>query len=169
MEAVVLGPGEGDVITEQAERSVVIKAGIEPLALTESRYEPGERGPDPHVHWKHADAFYVLAGTLTFEYGRERTRSLGGPGTHVLVPAGVVHTFWNDGPDTARFLNVHAPSADFHEVLRQRRDRPDEEEHFDSFDPPEDGGRPAADVVVRGPARATPSPWARARRSSRPR
>jgi len=151
VEAVVLEPGQGDVITERPERSVVIKAGIDLLALTESRYAPGERGPDPHVHWEHADAFYVLAGTLTFEYGRERTRSRGEGGTHVLVPAGTVHTFWNDGPDEARFLNIHAPSANFHEVLRQRRDQPDEEEHFDSFDPPDDGGRPAADVVVREP------------------
>ncbi|MBA2616315.1 MAG: cupin domain-containing protein [Actinobacteria bacterium] len=151
MEAVVLEPGEGDVITEKPKRTVMIKAGIELLALTESRYAAGQRGPDPHVHWEHTDAFYVLAGSLFFEFGRERTRTRGEMGTHVLVPPGVVHTFWNEGPEEARFLNIHAPSANFHEVLRARRDRPNEEEHFDSFDPPEDGGRPAADVVVREP------------------
>lgn len=151
VDPVVLGPGEGETITEKPQRTVVIKAGIEPLALTESRYAAGERGPDAHVHWEHTDAFYVLEGALVFEVGGERARVHGEAGTHVLVPAGVVHTFWNEGPGEARFLNIHAPSANFHEVLRARRDGRDDEVEFDSFDPPEDGGRPAADAVVHGP------------------
>jgi mannose-6-phosphate isomerase-like protein (cupin superfamily) len=104
-----------------------------------------------HVHHEHTDAFYVLEGELVFEFGRERERASADVGTHVLVPSNVAHTFWNEGPTRARFLNIHAPSGNFHHVLRARRDRRDEEGAFDSFDPPPDGGRPAADVVVRGP------------------
>jgi mannose-6-phosphate isomerase-like protein (cupin superfamily) len=151
MEPIVLGPGGGEVITQKPERDVVVKAGMDELALTESRYEVGERGPDLHVHREHTDAFYVLEGTLVFELGRELERARVEAETHVLVPPNVAHTFWNDGPGRARFLNIHAPSGNFHHVLRARRDGRDEEADFDSFDPPPDGGLPAADVVVRGP------------------
>jgi mannose-6-phosphate isomerase-like protein (cupin superfamily) len=151
MDPIVLKPGGGEVITQKPERDVVIKAGLDALALTESRYEIGERGPELHVHREHTDAFYVLEGTLVFEFGRELRRAHAEAGAHVLVPANVAHTFWNEGPTRARFLNIHAPSGNFHHVLRARRDGRDEEASFDSFDPPPDGGLPAANVVVRGP------------------
>ena len=34
-----------------------------------------------------------------------------GPGTFVLVPPGVRHTFANRGDAVARFVNVHAPAG----------------------------------------------------------
>ena len=118
--------------------------------MTWTRYEPGERGPDPHIHKQHADAWYVLEGELLFGVGPDGGELHRAPaGTHVLVPAGVIHTFRNDSDATARFLNVHAPSMGFAESLRASRDG--REFHWDSFDPPEDGGRSAGDVVVRGP------------------
>jgi mannose-6-phosphate isomerase-like protein (cupin superfamily) len=74
------------------------------------------------------------------------------PGTLVAAPAGVVHTFANETSDEATFLNIHAPSMGFGEMLRARRDGRDEDtERFDQFDPPPDGGRPVSDAVVRGP------------------
>jgi mannose-6-phosphate isomerase-like protein (cupin superfamily) len=101
------------------------------------------------VHERHADAWYVLEGELTFGVGPGGEELHAAPaGTLVLVPAGVVHTFRNDGSATARFLNVHAPSMGFAESLRAARDGRDF--RWDSFDPPADGGRPAADVIVRG-------------------
>jgi mannose-6-phosphate isomerase-like protein (cupin superfamily) len=33
------------------------------------------------------------------------------PGTFVLVPPEVPHTFANRGDDAARFVNVHAPAG----------------------------------------------------------
>jgi len=35
-----------------------------------------------------------------------------GPGTFVLVPGGVAHTFGNPGPAEARVLVLHAPAMD---------------------------------------------------------
>jgi mannose-6-phosphate isomerase-like protein (cupin superfamily) len=150
MTPVVLGPGEGETISDRAERNVSILLDHELADVTWTRYEPGERGPDPHIHRQHADAWYVLEGELTFGLGPGGEELRQAPaGSLVLVPAGVIHTFRNDGEATARFLNVHAPSMGFAESLRASRDG--REFDWDSFDPPEDGGRAAADAVVRGP------------------
>jgi len=145
---VLLRPGEGETISDRAERNVRILLGHELVDVTWTRYESGERGPDPHIHKQHADAWYVLDGELTFGVGPGGEVLRQAPaGTHVLVPAGVVHTFRNEGAATARFLNIHAPSMGFAESLR----RAGTGFQWDSFGPPEDGGRSTADVVVRGP------------------
>lgn len=150
MKQVVLGPGEGETISDRAERNARILLGHELVDVTWTRYEPGEKGPDPHIHEQHADAWYVLEGELTFGIGPGGEELRQAPaGTLVLVPAGVIHTFRNDGQATARFLNIHAPSMGFAESLRASRDGRDF--HWDSFDPPDDGGRSTDDVVVRGP------------------
>jgi mannose-6-phosphate isomerase-like protein (cupin superfamily) len=144
----LLAPGEGETISDRTERNVVLKCDHELVDITWTRYEPGERGPDPHIHRRHADAWYVLEGELLFGVGPGGEELVRAPsGTLVLVPAGVIHTFRNECPVTARFLNFHAPSMGFAESLRRR----DEDFRWDSFDPPEDGGRMSADVVVRGP------------------
>jgi mannose-6-phosphate isomerase-like protein (cupin superfamily) len=129
----------------------VIKAAYELLDLTETRYSPGEEGPGPHVHRQHADAFYVLEGELVFRLGVDGERVQAPMGTLVLVPENVIHSFANEGDADARFLNVHAPSMGFAESLRVRRDgRAYDPGRFDSFDRPDDGGRPRSDAVVRG-------------------
>src|SRR5207244_3474031 len=136
----------------RAQRDVVIKPGHELVDVTWSRYATGERGPDPHIHRQHADAFYVLDGEITFVIGAERREVRVGAGTMVVIPAGVVHTFGNEGAADAMYLNIHAPSRGFAESLRARRDgRHVDVERFDSFDPPPDGGHSASRVVVRGP------------------
>jgi mannose-6-phosphate isomerase-like protein (cupin superfamily) len=153
MEAVFLGPDEGEAMSDGPEKTVRLLADTEQVAATWSRYAVGTRGPDLHVHRRHADAFYVLDGSLTFGVGPDTAESVEvAAGSFVLVPAGVVHTFVNDGPGEARFLNFHAPGMGFGEYLRAMRDGRDEDvAGFDSFDPPPDGGRAASDVVVRGP------------------
>jgi quercetin dioxygenase-like cupin family protein len=56
-----------------------------------------------------------------------------------------VHTFANEGPETATFLNLHAPSCGFADHLRGR------DVAFDSVDAPTAEGRDPADVVVVAP------------------
>lgn len=150
MTAILRRPGEGETISDRAERNVRILLDHELVDVTWTRYEPGEQGPGPHIHREHADAWYVLEGELTFGLGRDgETLHRAPAGTHVLVPAGVIHTFRNEGDVAARFLNFHAPSKGFAESLRASRDGRDF--RWDSFDQPEDGGRSAADAIVRGP------------------
>src|SRR5918911_655181 len=140
---VLLGPGEGETTTDRAARTIQILCDFPQLIVSRFRYEPGEKGPDPHVHRQHADAFYVLEGEVDFGLGPDVTRVKGGPGTFACAPPNVVHTFQNSSGETALFLNVHAPSMGFGDVLRGGG-----EEHFDQFDPPPDGGRPFDDAVL---------------------
>ncbi len=150
VEPIFLLRGVAEAASDGPAKTVRILVDLDAVAVTESRYAVGTKGPDPHVHRRHTDAFFVLAGALVFEVGRERQQVRAEAGTFAAVPANVVHTFWNDGPGEAWFLNVHAPGAKFGEYLRAARDgRPDP--GFDSEDPPPDGGPPASEVVIRTP------------------
>jgi quercetin dioxygenase-like cupin family protein len=149
-QAIVLPPGEGVVISDRAERTVRIKAGLDAIAVTETRYEPGEPGPEPHIHRGHTDAFYVLEGALDLKLGPERKTIRIPSGSFVAAPPNLVHSFRNDGGGRARFLNFHAPSGGFADYLRAMRDGEDGS-WFDQIEPPADGGRPLSDAAVLGP------------------
>jgi quercetin dioxygenase-like cupin family protein len=142
-------PDDAVPITAKPHREVVLLADREQLSITRSRYGPGERGPDPHVHREHTDAFYVLEGELSFALGSGAERVRVPAGTYVAVPPNLVHSFLNDGSADAHFLNFHAPDGGFAAFMRGRRDGRDV--GFDSFDPPDDGGRPATEAIVSGP------------------
>ena len=133
-------PTEGEVITIRPGRRVTLLLDTPELAITESLYGPGERGPDPHVHHEHTDSFVVVEGTLTFGL---HDRTLEAPsGTFLSVPRDVVHGFRNESEETVRFFNIHAPSCGFGDYLRGRNPG------FDQHDPPPDGGLDPASVVV---------------------
>ena len=106
-EAVVVTPGAG-----------VRTGNVEFLALTEDSphfnlsiitMAPGRDGPGAHVHKDEDDSFYVLEGEITFGLGDEEV--VAPPGTFVLVPPGVEHTFANRSSEPARILNIHAPAG----------------------------------------------------------
>jgi mannose-6-phosphate isomerase-like protein (cupin superfamily) len=71
--------------------------------------QPRCDGPPAHEHEAEDDAFYVLDGELTFLVENEEL--LAGPGTFVLVPPGVRHTFANRSDAIVRMLNIHAPAG----------------------------------------------------------
>ncbi|HEX2085454.1 MAG TPA: cupin domain-containing protein [Solirubrobacteraceae bacterium] len=106
-EPVVVRPGEG------------LRVGnVEFLALSEDTprfnlsiftMSPGRHGPAAHVHEEEDDAFLILEGELTFLFGEEEVAA--GPGTFVLVPPGVEHTFANRTDAPVRAVNVHAPAG----------------------------------------------------------
>ena len=142
-EAIVLAfAEEGEVVTDRPERTIRILADLPELCLTWTRYVPGEEGPGPHIHREHSDAFFILTGELNFGLGPEVERVAAGPGTFILAPPEVVHTFRNDGPGEATWLNLHAPSKGFASFLR------DPDFVWDSFDAPDDGGRPLSEAIV---------------------
>jgi quercetin dioxygenase-like cupin family protein len=148
----LLRHGEGETIFDQSERTIRVLADREELTLSWFRYEAGEEGPSPHVHKRHADAFYVLEGQLEVGLGPRVERFTATPGTLAAAPPNVVHTFRNSSDSTTVFLNIHAPSMGFADMLRAARDGRDEDAaHFDQFDPPADGGRALTDAVFRGP------------------
>lgn len=63
----------------------------------------------PHVH-RHEDEYsYVLEGTIGARVGDQEI--VAGPGSYVMKPRGLMHTFWNAGPGPARLLEVIAPAG----------------------------------------------------------
>ena len=103
---VIVRPGEGHHV-----------ANVEFLARTADtpRFnfsiitkQPGD-GPPLHVHPGEDDAFYILEGEIVMIVEDEEI--VVGPGTFVLVPPGVAHTFANRTRAAARIVNVHAPAG----------------------------------------------------------
>jgi mannose-6-phosphate isomerase-like protein (cupin superfamily) len=111
---IVSAPGDGDRLSVP-HRLAVVKVDLPQAAVVENFADDQFEGPELHVHLRHADCFHVLEGALEFtlESGPVRVE----PGTSVVVPPGVPHSFTTASP-RARWLNVHAPSLGFVEYLR---------------------------------------------------
>jgi quercetin dioxygenase-like cupin family protein len=116
-EAVVVPPGEGERLVGR-ERVAYIKASLPPLTLSLFELGPGFEGPDPHTHDDHVDSFYVLKGEVEFLVAGETVHAA--PGTFVVAPPGVVHTFVRPGAAGAHLLNMHTPDAGFADFLREQ-------------------------------------------------
>jgi mannose-6-phosphate isomerase-like protein (cupin superfamily) len=71
--------------------------------------QPHREGPPIHSHENEDDSFYILEGEITVVL--EDSEVAAGPGTFVLVPPGVAHTFANRGDEILRMLNIHAPAG----------------------------------------------------------
>jgi oxalate decarboxylase/phosphoglucose isomerase-like protein (cupin superfamily) len=63
----------------------------------------------PHVHLHEDEYSYVLEGTIGARVGDHEV--VAGPGSYVIKPRGLMHTFWNAGPGPARLLEVIAPAG----------------------------------------------------------
>ena len=114
---IALGPGEGEMI----EGSRYLAARRE-LSFSEGVVEP-RSGVAPHFHKGHSDSFYVLEGEVEFHVGDEVV--LGTPGSYVLSPPNVVHSFRNVSDKSARILNLHTPGgfAEYRRELEELRSR----------------------------------------------
>ena len=156
----------GETITGRERREVVLLADREELSISWSRYAPGERGPEPHVHREHVDSFYVLDGELAFALGPEAERTRLQAGSLLAVPVNLIHSFVNEGPTEAQFLNFHTPDGGFADFLRAGRGGA--EAAFDSCDPPEMAACPRPRRSYADLGRASPSRAGAAWASSRP-
>jgi mannose-6-phosphate isomerase-like protein (cupin superfamily) len=141
-EALVLVPGEGEVVGDTADRRVEILCDRDELIVTWTRFGPGRDGASPHVHRTHSDLFFVLDGELTFFVGPEPEERVLPAGTLAFAPPLLVHGFRNAGAGELRYLNLHAPAAGFADYLRGRNPG------FDQWDPPAGGGLPVTEAVV---------------------
>jgi quercetin dioxygenase-like cupin family protein len=79
------------------------------LSVLEHTLPAGYVAMPVHTHARETEVTHVLEGTLTVQVGDAVTRA--GPGTYVVKPAGVRHTFWNEGPRTGRFLEIVTPGG----------------------------------------------------------
>jgi mannose-6-phosphate isomerase-like protein (cupin superfamily) len=144
----VIEAGGGEVVGDSPDRRVEILSDHEAVHATWTRYGPQRDGADLHIHRRHTDLFYVLAGEMTVRLGAEDERVVVPAGTLVRVPALVVHGFRNGSDDELRYLNFHAPGERFADYLRAMRDG--RAFDFDQEPPPGDGERPIGDAVIGG-------------------
>lgn len=111
--AAVIQPGQGEQLlvrgSELVFKAVAATTGGA-FSLHERRIPPGGRRPPAHTHPDRVEAFWVLEGEVAFELDGSATRA--GPGTFVLVPGGVSHTFGASGPNEAVLLVLHSPALD---------------------------------------------------------
>jgi mannose-6-phosphate isomerase-like protein (cupin superfamily) len=79
------------------------------FVIAEWRDPGGPPGPPrliapPHLHRSDDEAWYVLEGTLRVQVGNEEVEAHAG--SAVFVPRRTPHTYWNPGPNPARYLLV---------------------------------------------------------------
>lgn len=85
-------------------------------ALTEGRFAivehpiaPGVLAAPMHAHSREDEFSILLEGQIGFRIGEEE--AVAGPGTVVVKPRGILHTFWNGGDQPARLLEIISPAG----------------------------------------------------------
>jgi quercetin dioxygenase-like cupin family protein len=119
----VVGPDGGESIDLGYMTMRILEDG----STTEHRLGAGEitiapnttQGPIPHRHAEHDEGFYVVSGTPRFTVGEDSYD--GAPGTFVMIPPGVPHTFSNPGDTPAVLLNTFTPDL-YVQYFRDLRD-----------------------------------------------
>lgn len=112
-------PAEDGVVARAepgGERGSAVLAESEEICVVEAWGVPGDPSPPPHLHRRHTESFYVLAGELAFTVAGEERHAAAG--TWVQVPPETPHTFAFAGSEPVRFLTVHTPSCGFGEFVR---------------------------------------------------
>lgn len=99
-------------------------------SVVEHPIDPGRLVP-PHTHSREDEFSYVLEGRVGARVGDQEATA--GPGSYVLKPRGIMHTFWNAGPEPARILEILSPGGFerlFEEVGRVAETAADQEEFY---------------------------------------
>jgi mannose-6-phosphate isomerase-like protein (cupin superfamily) len=106
----VVPPDGGEVIELGPARIRILEDGVTTahrLGIVEIRLAPHCDGPLQHRHAQHDEGFYVVSGTARFTVGS--TVYEAPPGTLVMVPPGVPHTFANPGDEPLVMVNTFTP------------------------------------------------------------
>jgi mannose-6-phosphate isomerase-like protein (cupin superfamily) len=111
-EVIKLGPAQVRILEDGATTSH--RLGIGEITLA-----PRSVGPPQHRHARHDEGFYVVSGTASFTVGQ--TEYNAPPGTLVMVPPGVPHTFANPGDQPVVMVNTFTPDL-YVQYFRDLRD-----------------------------------------------
>jgi quercetin dioxygenase-like cupin family protein len=107
--------GDG-LVADRPGLRVTLLSDVEEIGIAEVWSDAGGPSGPAHVHRRHVESFYVLAGELTLlAAGRElRARA----GSWMQVPPGVPHTWALREGHAVRFLDIHTPSCGFGAFVR---------------------------------------------------
>ncbi len=78
-------------------------------SVVEHNLQPRALAAPMHTHRDVNEVSYVLEGEVGALIGDREVYA--GPGTLVLKPRGIPHTFWNAGPTPAKLLEVISPAG----------------------------------------------------------
>jgi quercetin dioxygenase-like cupin family protein len=81
----------------------------------ELELSPDGHVPGAHVHPEQEERFHVLEGEMKFRLGMRKI--VAGPGETVVVPAGRVHRFANNGDGVARARVEVVPALDMEQLF----------------------------------------------------
>jgi mannose-6-phosphate isomerase-like protein (cupin superfamily) len=118
----IVGPDGGEVIELGPAKVRILEDGATTahrLGIGEITLAPHGDGPPQHRHARHDEGFYVVSGTARFTVGR--TVHEAPPGTLVMVPPGVPHTFANPGDQPLVMINTFTPDL-YVQYFRDMRD-----------------------------------------------
>lgn len=108
----IINRGEGTSVSLGG-LGVVFKVGPEhtggSFAIVEHPLRPGALAGPPHTHTREDELMLVLEGEVGVEIGNEVFQVT--PGTYVLKPRGIPHTFWNAGTEPARVQEIITPAG----------------------------------------------------------
>jgi mannose-6-phosphate isomerase-like protein (cupin superfamily) len=106
----VVGPDGGELIMLGPAQVRILEDGTTTshrLGIGEITLAPHSAGPPQHRHAQHDEGFYVVSGTARFTVGQ--TDYDAPPGTLVMIPPGVPHTFANPGDQPVVMINTFTP------------------------------------------------------------
>jgi mannose-6-phosphate isomerase-like protein (cupin superfamily) len=106
----IIGPSEGQsLLMGFAVQKVPGEATGGAFSVVEHNLQPKALAAPMHTHRDVDELSYVLEGEIGALIGDQELRA--GPGTFVLKPRGIPHTFWNAGSSPARLLEIIWPAG----------------------------------------------------------
>ncbi len=112
-------PPDGGEVIWSGPIGTTVKASTEftggGLSICEMPVAAGYMVP-PHIHHDTDEWSYVLEGRVGARVGNDEFTAE--PGSWILKPRGLMHTFWNAGPEPARIIELLTPGR-FEQFFRR--------------------------------------------------
>ena len=86
------------------------------VLVLEGSLPPGTSGPPLHVHLDSRETILVKSGLLGVRIGRDQSDVP--PGKNAVVPAGVLHTWWNAGDEPLETSGTAVPASDLDRFIQ---------------------------------------------------
>jgi quercetin dioxygenase-like cupin family protein len=108
---IVLQPDEGKLLDVLGEIITIKVAGEDTGGVYTVLQEvsPPQGGPPLHLHHREDEAFYVLEGEYEVQCGENKIRAV--PGSFILAPREIPHTFRNIGSGPSKVLVIATPAG----------------------------------------------------------